>query len=153
MLSKLHQFFNQYLSNKVENPAPLEHRLQLASAALMVEMLYVDEKITDQEENKIRLLIKQRFELSADEIESLLELAHNKKHEATDYYEFTALLNTHFTQQQKIKLVKDLWRLAFADGKLDKHEEHLLRRLCDLLHVPHHDFIRTKHETLKQLDN
>lgn len=153
MLSKLHQFFNQYLSDKTENPGSHEHRLQLACAALMVEMLYVDEKITDTEENKIRQLIKQRFELNASEIESLLELAHNKKHEATDYYEFTALLNTHFTQQQKIKLVKDLWRLAFADGELDKHEEHLLRRLCDLLHVPHHDFIRTKYETLKQLDD
>lgn len=153
MLSKLHQFFNQYLSDRTENPTSLEHRLQLACAALMVEMLYADEKITDTEENKIRQLIKKRFSLNSAEIESLLELAHNEKHEATDYYEFTALLNTHFSQQQKIKLVADLWQLAFADGQLDKHEEHLLRRLCDLLHVPHHEFIRTKHETLKQVDD
>ena len=149
MLSKLQQFFNQYLIEKPGNEMPIEHRLQLASAALMVEMLHVDEQVTKDEEDKIRLLIKQRFELNKTEIETLLELAHNKKHEATDYYSFTSLLNEHYTQQQKIKLVEDLWQLAYADKHLDKYEEHLLRRLADLLHVPHKDFIRTKHKALK----
>ena len=153
MITKLQQFFNQYLSENTENIAPLEHRLQLACAALMVEMLHVDSVITEQEEAKLRQLIKQRFELEAAEIESLIDLAHNEKHEATDYFKFTSLLNTHYSQQQKIKLVEDLWSLAFADNHLDKHEEHLLRRLADLLHVPHQDFIRTKHKTLDQSKN
>jgi len=150
MLTKLQQFFNRYLSEKTEGETPLEHRLQLASAALMVEMLHVDDEVTEQEEIKIRLLIKERFELSKDEIEALLELAHNEKHEATDYYAFTSLLNANYSQQQKIKLVEDLWLLAYADDHLDKYEEHLLRRLAELLHVPHSDFIRTKHSALKK---
>ncbi len=149
MLTKLQKFFNQYLAEKAEYETPLEHRLQLASAALMVEMVHVDDEVTQEEEIKIRQLIKQRFELNKTETEALLELAHNEKHEATDYYSFTSLLNTHFTQQKKIKLVEDLWQLAYTDGHLDKYEEHLLRRLADLLHVPHHDFIRTKHKALK----
>ena len=149
MLTKLQQFFDQYLSDNTKNTAPLEHRLQLASAALMVEMIHVDEQVTEDEKIKIRQLIGQRFELSNTEIETLLELAHNEKHEATDYYSFTSLLNTHYSQQQKIKLVEELWQLAYADNHLDKYEEHLLRRLADLLHVPHKDFIRAKHKTLK----
>ncbi|NOQ89607.1 MAG: TerB family tellurite resistance protein [Gammaproteobacteria bacterium] len=149
MITKLQKFFNQYLSDTAESTAPLEHRLQLAAAALMVEMLHVDEQVTDEEETKLRQLIKQRFELNHTEMVDLIELAHNKKHEATDYYSFTSLLNEHYTQQQKIKLVEDLWQLAFADDHLDKYEEHLLRRLADLLHVPHKDFIRTKHKALK----
>ena len=149
MLTKLQKFFNQYLAEKAGNETPLEHRLQLASAALMVEMLHVDDQVTKEEEIKIRQLIKQRFELDRTEIEALLELAHNEKHEATDYYSFTSLLNTHYSQQKKIKLVEDLWQLAYADSHLDKYEEHLLRRLADLLHVPHQDFIRTKHKVLK----
>ena len=80
----------------------------------------------------------------------MIGLSHSEKHEATDYYAFTSLLNAHYTQQQKIKLVEDLWQLAYADNELDKYEEHLLRRLADLLHVPHHDFIRTKHKVLKE---
>lgn len=148
-MTKLQTFFNQYLTEKEQNETPLEHRLQLASAALMVEMVHADEDVTAEEEKQIRLLIKQRFELSETEIEDLIDLAHNEKHEATDYYAFTSLLNTHYTQQQKIKLVQDLWHLAYADNHLDKYEEHLLRRLADLLHVPHLDFIRTKHKALK----
>jgi uncharacterized tellurite resistance protein B-like protein len=153
MLTKLQQFFNQYLSNNTEIPVPLEHRLQLACAALMVEMLHVDEQVTEEEETKLKQLIKQRFALNTAEIESLIDLAHNEKHEATDYYEFTSLLNKHYSQQQKIKLVEDLWLLAFADNQLDKHEEHLLRRLADLLHVPHQAFMQTKYKTLNQISD
>lgn len=149
MLTKLQQFFDQYLGENTASKIPLEHRLQLSSAALMVEILYADEQVTEQEETKIRLLIEQRFSLDAAEIEDLIELAHNEKHAATDYYAFTSLLNEHYSQQQKIKLVEDLWQLAYADKHLDKHEEHLIRRLADLLHVPHQDFIRTKHKAKK----
>lgn len=152
MLTKLQQFFNQYLSDNTENTAPLEHRLQLACAVLMVEMTHVDEQVTRQEEVQLRHLLKQRFILNTDEIEAIIELAHDEKHSATDYYQYTSLLNTHYSQQQKIKLVEDLWLLAFADGHLDKYEEHLIRRLADLLHVPHQDFIRTKHKILKDIN-
>ncbi len=150
MLSKLQKFFDQYLGDNTKEETPLEHRLQLASAALMVEMIHVDEQITAEEEKKLQQLLKQRFELDNTEIEALIDLAHNEKHEATDYYAFTSLLNEHYTQQQKIKLVEDLWQLAYADNELDKYEEHLLRRLAELLHVPHRDFIRTKHKILKE---
>jgi uncharacterized tellurite resistance protein B-like protein len=150
MLTKLQRFFNQYLSEETKDTIPLERRLQMATAALMVEMLHVDEQVTAEEDAKLRQLLKKRFELSSIEIESLIDLAHNEKHEATDYYTFTSLLNAHYTQQQKIKLVEDLWQLAYADSHLDKYEEHLLRRLAELLHVPHQDFIRTKHKAIKK---
>jgi uncharacterized tellurite resistance protein B-like protein len=149
MITKLQKFFEQYLGADTEAVIPLERRLQMASAALMVEMLHVDENVTAEEDEKLRQILKQRFNLDSSEIESLIDLAHNEKHEATDYYQFTSLLNTHYSQQQKITLVEDLWRLAYADHELDKYEEHLLRRLAELLHVPHQDFIRTKHKTLK----
>ena len=146
MINKLQKFFNQYLSEDVKEDIPLERRLQMANAALMVEMLLADELVTTDEENKIRQLLKRRFHLDESEIESLIDLAHDEKHAATDYYAFTSLINTHYTQQQKIDLVEDLWRLAYSDDSLDKYEEHLVRRLAELLHVPHNDFIRTKHK-------
>ncbi len=149
MLTKLQKFFDRYLGEGTETKIPLEHRLQLSSAALMVEVIHVDDEVSEQEENKIRQLIQQRFQLNETEIEDLIELAHNEKHEATDYFSFTSLLNEHYSQQQKINLVEDLWQLAYADGNLDKYEEHLIRRLSELLHVPHQDFIRTKHKALK----
>lgn len=153
MLTKLQQFFNQYFSETTSNAKPLEYRLQMAAAALMVEMLHVDDKVTAEESEKIRVILKQRFRLDSTEIESLIGLANDKKREATDYYAFTSLLNTHYTQQQKVTLVEDLWQLAYADRELNKYEEHLLRRLAELLHVPHSDFIRTKHSVLEKTKN
>jgi len=150
MLTKLQKFFDQYLGKNTKNEIPLERRLQMATAALMVEMLHVDQQVTSQEEIKLRKLLEQRFSLSSSEIESLIDLANNEKREATDYYQFTSLLNNHYSQQQKVNLVEDLWQLAYADHELDKYEEHLLRRLAELLHVPHQDFIRTKHKVLKE---
>ena len=151
MITKLQQFIERYLADNSETETPLEHRLQLACAALMVEMLHVDDQVTNEENTKIRQLLNERFKLADKEVEALLELAHDEKHEATDYHAFTSLLNTHYTQKQKIKLVEDLWQLAYADDDLDKYEEHLIRRLADLLHVPHQDFIRTKHKTLNDI--
>ncbi len=149
MITKLQKFFDQYLSKETESKIPLERRLQMATAALMVEMLHVDEQVTAEEKTKLHHILKLRFKLSDDEIEILIDLANVEKHEATDYFTFTSLLNEHYTQQQKIKLIEDLWQLAYADNELNKYEEHLLRRLAELLHVPHQDFIRTKLKTLK----
>ena len=90
MLTKLQKFFDQYLGENTEQESPLEHRLQLASAALMVEMLHVDEQVTAAEEKKLQHIIKQRFELNGAEIKALIDLAHSEKHQATDYYAFTS---------------------------------------------------------------
>jgi uncharacterized tellurite resistance protein B-like protein len=146
MINKLQRFIEKYLPEDNTDETPLEHRLQLASAALMVEVIHVDEQVTDIEQNKIRQLISERFELDDEEIDSLIELAHDEKHEATDYFVFTSLLNSHYSQQQKISLIEDLWRIAYADDELDKYEEHLIRRLSELLHVPHQEFIKSKHK-------
>ncbi len=144
MISKIQAFFKQYLSETSTETAPLEHRLQLACAALMVEVMHADDTVSTLEKNKIQRLLERKFQLSEKEISSLLELAEEEKHDATDYFEFTSLLNRHFTREQKITLIEDLWALAFVDKELDKYEEHLIRRLADLLHVPHSEFIKTK---------
>lgn len=144
MINKLQRFFEQHLKTPVTDTADLAHRVQLASAALMVEVMYADEQVIHIEKKTIRHLLEERFNLSTSETTALLDLAEDEKHDATDYYAFTSLLNQHCSQEEKIKLIEDLWRIAYSDDELDKHEEHLVRRLADLLHVPHHQFIRSK---------
>lgn len=146
MLNKLQIFFKTHLKNTDNNASSIEHRIQLVTAALMVEVIDIDDQVTDDEKNKIQQLLKNKFQLSNDEIQALLDLATKEKRAATDYFEFTSLLNEHSSPQQKVKLIEDLWALAYADRQLDKHEEHLVRRLAELLHVPHHAFIQTKHK-------
>jgi len=146
MLNKLQNFFKTYLEESDNNTSSIEHRIRLATAALMVEVIHVDDQVTDDEQNKIHQLLKKKYELSNDEIVALLDLATEEKRAATDYFQFTSLLNEHLSPPQKVQLIENLWRLAYADQQLDKHEEHLVRRLAELLHVPHHAFMQTKHK-------
>jgi len=142
--SKLKLFIEHHFSSTTEDESTIEHELQLACAALMLEMIRVDDVIDEDEEEKLLRIIKTQCDLSQEETNELIELARDKVHDATDYYQFTSLLNKHYTQQQKQQLIKHLWDLALADNVIDKYEEHLVRNLAELLHVPHSAFIKMK---------
>ena len=78
----------------------------------------------------------------------LISMAEQERNDATDYHQFTSLINKNFTAQQKVKIVECLWQVAFADGALHEHEEHLVRKIAELIYVPHRAFINAKHRVL-----
>ena len=143
--SKLKLFFDRHFSTKAENNVNIEHELQLACAALMLEMIRADDVVLEEELTSLLQLLRNKFDITAEETVEIIELARDKMHNATDYYQFTSLLNEHYSQDQKKFLVKNLWDLAFADNVIDKYEEHLVRNLAELLHVPHAAFMQMKH--------
>ena len=86
------------------------------------------------------------FYLDQNEAEELLELAEEERSDSTDYFQFTSLIKDAYTPEQKVKLVELLWRIAYANESLHRYEEeHLVRKVADLLYVPHSAFIATKH--------
>jgi uncharacterized tellurite resistance protein B-like protein len=114
-----------------------EHALQLATAVLLVEVSRADTDFGDAEREAIRHCLVEKFELAPDERDRLLELATRASIAAHDLYQFTAVVNARFDDARKLRMIRALWRIAFADGRLSAHEEHLMRRVADLLHVPH----------------
>ena len=143
MIDQIKQFF----TTEITNPeGDLTHRRQLAAASLMIEVMVIDRNLNDDESNIIQQLLRQQFQLTESEITQLIELAHQEVDEATSLYQFTRLINDHFDQNNKRELIKNLWQVAFADDHLDKHEEAIIRRIAELIHVSHSDFIRAKHE-------
>ena len=151
MIVKIRQFFEQYIV-VTENISDeqLEHQLQLACAALMIEVLYADHSVGQTELETLQNVLQENFDLSKDEADKLVQLAEQERTHATDYYQFTSLINEFYTQQQKRQLITRLWQMAYADNAIHKFEEHLIRRLADLLHVPHSAFIQSKHEAAAQ---
>jgi uncharacterized tellurite resistance protein B-like protein len=121
-----------------------EHARRLATAALLVETARADFTVEDAELERLSTLVRQAFGLSAEETDELVALARAEADAATSLYEFTSRLNAHVTAADKVHMVELMWRVAYADGDLDKYEEHLVRRVADLLHVPHSEFIRAK---------
>lgn len=150
--SKLKSFIGRHFSTKSTDEETVEHELQLASAALMFEMIRVDDVLHDDEEKKLLTIIRQHCDLSETETSELIELARDKIHASTDYFQFTSLINKHYTQDQKQLLVRHLWELALADDVIDKYEEHLVRNLAELLHVPHSAFIQMKHQAQDSIE-
>ncbi|MBD3671377.1 MAG: TerB family tellurite resistance protein [Gammaproteobacteria bacterium] len=149
MLNSIKQFFEQNIAP--DSQQDLEHSLRLATAALMVEMMNQDHKVQDEEEQAVRQLLQNKFGLDAKETGELFELASAEAVKATDYYQFTSLIKDHFNPDQKRRVVEQLWAVAYADGDLDPHEEHMVRRIAELLYVPHNDFIRAKHAVLDSM--
>ncbi|HBC55701.1 MAG TPA: hypothetical protein DCZ03_00920 [Gammaproteobacteria bacterium] len=152
MLKSIKQFFDEKLSvGKGQDTADDEHRMQLATAALLFEICKADYDTTQIEIDTVKQAIQQTFSLPEEAAVELVNLAEQELQDSTSYHQFTSLINQNFSPEQKVEVVENLWMVAFADGQLDKYEEHLIRRLADLLHVPHAQFIAAKHRVQEQL--
>ncbi|HHZ69482.1 MAG TPA: TerB family tellurite resistance protein [Methylococcaceae bacterium] len=145
MLNKIKSFFDQHIASG-ESEHVTDADLHLACAALLIEMMHMDDAVRPEEKAIILCRIKEHFGLSDDAANTLMVLAAEQRTQATDYYQFTSLINRGFSHEQKITLIKLLWDVAFADGELDIYEEHMVRKIADLLHVSHMHFIKTKHQ-------
>jgi len=146
LIDQIKNFFATEITNPTGDKI---HQQQLAAASLMVEVMVIDKQLCDDELTMIQQLLKQQFQLTDREIDQLVKLAHGEVSEATSLYQFTRQVNDHFDQTSKNELIKNLWQVAFADNVLDKHEEAIIRRIADLIHVSHSNFIRAKHEAKK----
>jgi len=144
MLKSIKQFFDNLAPQASQTEAEKKHAIHLSVSVLLVEMSRMDGKVSDVELSHITNLLDKQFELTAQEKSEVMELAHEELDTSTDYYQFTSVINQHFEQSQKVKMIEQLWQTAFIDGKLDAHEEHYLRKIHSLLHVPHSDFIKAK---------
>jgi len=122
-----------------------DHALKVATAALLLEMARADFDVKDAELLAVAESIQSMFELNESETTELVRLAEQESAQATCYYEFTSLINKEFDLPQKIKIVELMWQVAYADKRLEKYEEALIRKLTDLLYVPHAEFIAAKH--------
>jgi uncharacterized tellurite resistance protein B-like protein len=119
-------------------------RINLAVAALLVEVLRADYDVSAPERRQVLTSMRQILSLPEETAEQLLSLAEEEIDKSHDLYQFTSQVNRAFGAEQKRQLVEQLWRVAQADQIVHKYEEHIIRRVADLLHVPHSVFIAAK---------
>jgi uncharacterized tellurite resistance protein B-like protein len=154
MVNIIKKFFEKHISPSQKSPENVsEHALQIATAALLVEMMRADAEISEDEQQTITATIKSKFNLTNQETNDLLQLAEEEIWESTGYFEFTSLMNKGFTYEQKKKVIEHLWDIAYADAILDKHEEYMVRKIAGLIHVSHRDFIEAKLRVKKNLSS
>ena len=145
MIDGIKDFFNQFIAtDNAASDAARQHALEIATAALLLEMMRMDSTVTDEETAIVTRLLQTRFGLTAKELDTLLRFAAEEARQATDYFQFTSLINKHFSQEKKIEVVENLWQVAFADGQLDAHEQHFMRKIADLLYISQSDYVAAK---------
>ncbi|MCF2900509.1 TerB family tellurite resistance protein [Pseudoalteromonas sp. SSMSWG5] len=141
MLNKIKQLF----STMSESQSSIsEHDLKTAVAALLIEVMRADDELQDDEQQTLNETLKKYFSLTDEAVEELIDGASQSLDDAIDYFQFSKQINAQCSAEQRIDIIELLWRLAYADGNLDKHEEMVIRRVASLLYVTHEDFIAAK---------
>ena len=126
--------------------------LQIAAAALMVEAAQLDDTFDVRERDKIRELVTERFELGAEEGDSLIEVAEARVAESSQLHGFTRVIKATFSQEERIELVEMLWEVVYADGELHHYEANLMRRLAGLLQVSDREAGAARKRARERLD-
>jgi uncharacterized tellurite resistance protein B-like protein len=142
MIKSLTVWFNSEVNDNPKDAS--DHPLELATAALMMEVARAD---FDRSSEEIDLILQQlagRLHLSSSEISNLVALAEDTSEEAHDLYSFTRILSDAFTYGEKKKLVVDLWEIALADTNIDPQEDHIIRRIAGLMSVDHSDLMHAR---------
>lgn len=145
MIAQLKKLFDNLVETPSGQTATLSaDELQLATAALLIEVATIDQQFDKTEADALQNILSSRFNLTKETVDTLINSAKEASNQASSLFQFTQLINQHCNDDEKYKLACELWAVAYADGILDKHEEHIVRRIADLIHLRHSDFIRSK---------
>ena len=145
------QRLHDLLSNPRSADDSGEQAIRLAAAVMLVEMARADADHSGPEREALRQELEQRFNLDAEAAQTLLESAEQTADASVSLHSYINDINAGLEYSQKLSVLKMLWQVAYADGRLHRHEEHLMRRFADLLHLSHADFIRLKLQVLGEI--
>jgi len=143
MLNKLNDFLSSIIVPTGVASRP-EHTLQLATAVLLIEVMRSDAESTDEEQDTILNILKERFQLPDAELAQLSELGHRTATATNDFHQFTSLINRELGMPEKVRIIEYMWQVAYADRQISAHEDHLMRKIAGLLYIAHGDYIAAK---------
>ena len=143
MIRALKNLFNAKLENDESNGGDV---LAIAAGVLMLEIARADDDIDNDEEAVVYASLKKILDSSDSEVAEIYKLVAKEVESSISLYEFTSLINENFSKERKYSLLVTLWKIAYADGRIDKYEEYYIRKIKDLLYLSQSKFIKAKHE-------
>jgi len=145
-------FFKKIFKNEEsEDPIIDDKTSTKACVALLLETSMADEILDESELMALKNTLKKDFQINEDEIDELIDLAKENVEDSTSLYEFTRDINDNFDSAERVKLIESMWKIAYADGNIDKYEEHIIRKVSNLIYVAHSDFIKAKLSAKEQI--
>ena len=146
MIKRIKDLLSNFSNQEEEIKDEKISSLDKACSALLIEVAYADKIFDESEINSLKESLKETYNINEEIINELISDAKKTVDESTSLYEYTRVVNDEFDYSDKLELLSRIWKLAFADGNLDKYEDHLVRKISDLIHISHSDFIKIKLE-------
>jgi uncharacterized tellurite resistance protein B-like protein len=137
------KFFKNLFKTEDSEAESKDNSIQKSICSLMIEVAYADNQL-DESELKAMANSLSKLDIQQEEIREIVNETLAKSKESISFYEHTRILNDQLDYDQKKDVLNSVWSIAFADGQMNKHEEHLIRRIADLLYLNHKDFINSK---------
>ncbi len=145
-------FFKKiFKTEESEKPTIDDKTSTKACIALLLETSMADEVLDESELMALKNTLQKDFQINEDEIDELIDLAKENVEDSTSLYEFTRDINDTFDAAERVKLIESMWKIAYADGNIDKYEEHIIRKVSNLIYVAHSDFIKAKLSAKEQI--
>ena len=145
-------FFKKIFQTEEKEDPTLDDRTSTkACIALLLETSMADEILDESELMALKNTLQKDFQINEDEIDELIDLAKENVEDSTSLYEFTRDINDTFDAAERVKLIESMWKIAYADGNIDKYEEHIIRKVSNLIYVAHSDFIKAKLSAKEQI--
>jgi len=145
MLESIKKYFVENMDTSgQESRVPSDRSVSIACCALLLEMAHADSQFSQSERDKIISILQSNFHMTKNDANELLNLSELEREESLDLWQFTNLINQTYSHEEKVKVAETLWQVIYTDGKVDKHEEYLMRKLTFLLEIDHEDMIAAK---------
>ena len=146
MINKIKDLITRFNTKEETTEESSSNLLDNACAALLVEIAFADKDFDETEKTSLKQSLIETYAVNESDIEEIIKDAEETVSESTSLYGYTRVVNDEFEYEDKLSLLKNLWKVAYADGNLDKYEEHLIRKISDLIHISHTDYINIKLE-------
>ena len=145
MIDLVKKFFGK---SAIESPGDLGgekfHDIRVATCALLIEMSNIDGEFSKSERESIISVLKKDYDLSDENAIALIEASNEELKGSIDLWQFTNLINQNYSMEEKLRIIKTVWRIAYTDGKLDKYEDYLVHKIAKLLRLTHKQLIEAK---------
>jgi len=138
--------FNFFKKNKTEQKSNDEasFEIELTAAVLAYEVARSDGEISDTELNVLMEEINIISAKVGKDQSEILKIIKIYSENSVSFYEFVHDINENYSKEEKILLLKFVWKIAYADGQLDVNEEKLIRRLADLIKIKDIEVLKLK---------
>lgn len=145
MLDAVKQFFSDHIeSSRAQDSDESQQSINIAAAALLIEVGRADFDFSETEQARIVTLLRENLHINEAAITALIDLAKRESTDATSLHGFTRLIHENYSIDQKRNLMQQLWCVALADGRIDRYEDYILRKIADLIYLSHKEFIQAK---------